>query len=258
VLGGLERVAGIQLSNRFVWFVVAVTLLNIAMASVSQIQFQRFETLDLMAINGMFLELGLTLCMLILLLATPMTRRRWEERLPGLPFSYILNGIAAVLNCCLLLLLMLAPVLLVHRYPALEEAGIRIWLMLGQRQLLVLFAVLISANLLQIARYPLRLPWQAAGLIGAASQIGIGYYVAYLSYYNETFLRLNDVFYYNQLSKRFDWFPELTTQHVFHNIEAPWFGQYAGAAALAWLFTLLLWLPAAAALSRRQHRQTGP
>jgi hypothetical protein len=81
----------------------------------------------------------------------------------------------------------------------------------------------------------------------------LGYGITYLSSTTETFRRLNDVFYYNQLWRYSDAIPKLERPEIFHNIEQPYFGYYFGALAV-WAFTLLLLIPQTLRLSEKERK----
>jgi len=248
----LERTAGIQLSNRGLWLVFALGLY--ALLHLSYLQWHsstalnapQFDTLELMALLMAVVEATLLLAALVLACATPAVRTAWYRRHPRIRFSYIASGIAGAAILILFLVLLLVPVLYLHRYPELaEQAGMHIPLMMLQRALLVACALLISYNLMLFLHHVTRLPLWLAGILGIAAQGGLGYAAAYVSFTNKAYERLNDVFYYNQLWRYWDWFPKLQAEQVFHNIEMPYFGYYLGLAAIAAIFLTLLWLPRA-------------
>jgi len=248
----LERAAGIQLSNRWLWLIFALGLYALLHLSYLQwhsstaLQVPQFDTLELMALLMAVIEATLLLAALVLACATPATRTAWYRRHPHIRFSYIASGISGAAVLILILVLLLAPVLYLHRYPELvTEAGMRIPLMMLQRALLVACALLVSYNLMLLLHHVARLPLWLAGILGMAAQAGLGYAATYISYAYKDYERLNDVFYYNQLWRHFDWFPKLQAQQVFHNIEMPYFGYYVGLAAIAAVFLMLLWLPRA-------------
>jgi hypothetical protein len=248
----LERTAGIQLSNRLLWLVFALGLYALLHLSYLQwhsstaLQAPQFDTLELMALLMAVIEATLLLAALVLACATPATRTAWYRRHPHIHFSYIASGIAGAALLLLLLALLLAPVLFLHRYPELvTEAGMRIPLMMLQRALLVACTLLVSYNLMLLLHHVARLPLWLAGILGMAAQAGLGYATTSISYAHKDYERLNDVFYYNQLWRYFDWFPKLQARQVFHNIEMPYFGYYLGLAAIAAVFLMLLWLPRA-------------
>jgi hypothetical protein len=248
----LERTAGIQLSNRWLWLIFALGLYALLHLSYLQwhsstaLQAPQFDTLELMALLMAVNEATLLLAALVLVCATPTTRAAWYRRYPRIRFSYIASGIGGAALIVLFLVLLLAPVLYLHRYPELaEQAGMRIPLMMLQRALLVACALLISYNLMMLLHHVARLPLWLAGILGMAAQAGLGYAVTYISFTSKDYERLNDLFYYNQLWRYFDWFPKLQARQVFHNIEMPYFGYYVGLAAIVAVFLMLLWLPRA-------------
>ncbi|GEM_PF-4932455 len=252
----LERTAGLQLANRFLWLACALALYLIGQLSwvqwrtATQLGMPRFDTLELMSILMVIIEAALVLCALLLALATPRTREAWYKRYPHHGFSYIAGGVGGLLILLLMLVILLAPVLYLHRYPQLvEEAQVRVPLMMLQRGLLVGCAVLISYNLMLLLRHVLRFPWWLAGICGVGAHVAIGWYVTWLSFHYTTYERLNYVFYYNQLWRSLNWFPKLQRSWEFHNIQMPYFAYFLGAASIAVLVTLLLWLPRASTLS---------
>lgn len=258
-LAVLERTAGIQLHNRFLWLVCALALYLIAQLSFlqwqtgTQLGMPRFDTLDLMSLLMAIIEGALLLCALLLALGTPQARRSWRARHPQQPFSLVAAGVGGALILVLLLLIMLAPVLALHTYPDLAaEAQVRIPLMMLQRAMLVLCAVLIGYNFILLLRHMLRLPWWLAGILGLAAYWGLGYYVTYVSFHGRALERLNYVFYYNHLWQYFDWIPNLQLSAEFHNIQMPYYAYYLGAGAVAALVLMLLWIPSASILSARE------
>lgn len=258
-LDTLERLLLIHLRNRFVWLATALSLVLILQLSSMQSRFRRFDTLSLMSHIGVAIEAGLLAVAIICALATPRVRRAWYEW--AIPrdagrFSYFLSAIAGNLAVTLALLVLLIPVLWLHRYPELTaiEIPIRVPLMMLQRGALLLAAVLATHNVALMLRYYLRLAWWLAALLAIAFHIALGYGVTYLSYTTEAFRRLNDVFYYNQLWHYTDALPAgwLQRPDVFHNIEQPYFGYYFSA-LVVWALTLLLLVPQAQRLSGRDR-----
>jgi hypothetical protein len=259
-LAVLERTAGIQLSNRFIWLVCALALYLIGQLSFVQWQtgrqlgMPRFDTLDLMSLLMVIVEGALLLSALLLALGTPQARRSWYARHASQPFSFVAAGVGGALILVLLLVIMLAPILLLHSYPELAaEAQVHIPLMMLQRSTLILSAVLAAYNLVLLLRHMARLPWWLSGMIGAAAYLGLGYYITYTSYQSSSLERLNYVFYFNHLWEYFDWFPRLQLSAEFHNIQMPYYAYYLSAAAAAALVLMLLWMPGA---SQRSARET--
>jgi hypothetical protein len=255
----LERTAGIQLSNRFIWLVCALALYLVGQLSFVQWQtgrqlgMPRFDTLDLMSLLMVIVESALLLSALLLALGTPQVRRSWYTRYPRQPFSFVAAGVGGALILVLLLVIMLGPVLLLHTYPELAaEAQVHIPLMMLQRATLILSAVLAAYNLILLLRHMARLPWWLAGTIGVIGYVGLGYYIAFRSYYSSGLERLNYVFYYNHLWEYFDWFPKLQLSAEFHNIQMPYYAYYLGAATAAALVLMLLWMPSASNRSSRE------
>lgn len=258
----LERTAGIQLHNRFIWLVCAAALYLIGQLSFVQWQtgrqlgLPRFDTMDLMSLLMAIIEGALVLCAVLLALSTPRVSASWRARHTGQPFSYVAAGIGGALILILLLLVLLVPVLALHTYPQLAaEAKVRIPLMMLQRGLLVLSAVLIGYNFILLLRYAARLPWWLAGILGVACYGGFGYYITYASYYGKVLERLNYVFYYNHLWEYFDWVPNLQLSAEFHNIQMPYFAYFLGAGSTAALIVMLLWIPGASTLGARERME---
>jgi len=254
----LERTAGIQLNNRFIWLLAAVTMYLIL--QLSYIQWQtatqlgnpRFDTMDLVAILQAICEACLLICALVLVIATPRIREAWYRKYPTEKFSYIATGFGGILALILLQAILLAPILFLHRYPELAAEGIRVPLMIMQRVVLVNCLLLASYNLMLVLRHVLRFPWWLAGILGALTHIGTGYYLTFLSNRYEALIRLNDVFIYNLLWQHFDKVPNLSTGEIFHNIQMPHLAYYLGTGSIIALFTLILWLPRASTLSARE------
>jgi hypothetical protein len=255
----LERTAGIQLHNRFLWLVCALALYLIGQLSFVQWQtgrqlgMPRFDTLDLMSLLMAIIEGGLFLCALLLALSTPQVRRSWLARNSQQAFSFVAAGVGGALILVLLLLVLLAPVLALHTYPELaSEAMMHIPLMMLQRGMLVLSAVLIGYNFILLLRYVVRLPWWLAGMLGLAAYGAFGYSLTYASFHGKALERLNYVFYYNHLWKYFDWIPNLQLSSEFHNIQMPYYAYYLGAGAAAALVMMLLWIPGASIQGSRE------
>jgi hypothetical protein len=261
VLDSLERLTIIHLRNRFVWLAVILDLILIGQLSFMQARYQRFDTLQLLRHITVCLEAGLLAVAVICALATPRIRQAWYEwavpRDAG-RFSYFGSALAGNLVVTLAMVILLLPVLWLHRYPELltAEQPVSIPLMMLQRAALLLAAVLLTHNVLLILRYYLRLPWTVCALFAIAFHIGVGLGVTYLSYTTEIFHRLNDVFYYNQLWQYSDALPKgwLQRPDIFHNIEQPYFGYYF-TALIIWALTMLLLIPQAQKLTARE--QTG-
>lgn len=255
----LERTAGIQLHNRFIWLALILALYLIAQLSFVQwhtgtnLGTPRFDTMDLMAILLVIIEGCLLACALLLVVGTPGTRMAWYRRYPAVRFSYVASGIGGILILILLQSILLLPVLFLHRYPDLQLEGINIPLMLLQRSLLTGCVLSLSYSVMLLSRHVLRLPWWLAGIFGAVVQMIAGWSCTYLSFTNSVFIRLNDVFFYNQLWKYIDRFPRLDSKTIFHKIEMPYFGYYLGVGVIAALFALILWLPRASTLSSRDN-----
>jgi hypothetical protein len=252
----IERLALLHLRNRFVWLATALGLVLIGQLSYMQLRFDRFDTLTLMSHVAVMIEAALVAVALICALATPRIREAWYTwAVPrdGGRFSYFLSALAGNLTITCSLLLLLLPVLWLHRYPELlvTEHPISVPLMMLQRSALLLAAVLVTYHVTLILRYYLRLPWVLCALLGLAFHIALGYSVTYLSYTQAVFARLNDVFYYNQLWQYGDAFPKLQRAEIFHNIEQPYFSYYFGA-LLIWALTILLLVPQAMKLGARE------
>jgi hypothetical protein len=256
-MDALERIAAIQLSNRFIWLAAAMALLLIGQLSFVQLRIARFEHFTLMAYLTLIIELALLISALLIGAATPQTAAAWSRRYGERPFSYALHGLATVMSLALVLLLLLAPVLYLHRYPALTTQGISTPLMMLQRGLLLFLACLTAFNVLMILRTYLRIPWGLAACLAAAFHVMLGYAVTYLSFVTEAMQRLNDVFYYGNLWSAIPGFPDLQREEVFHNMEMPFVGYYLAGGVGLWLFTYMLWAARAAALQPREPRASG-
>jgi len=260
----LERTAGIQLSNRFIWLVFSAALYLIGQLTYVQWQtgqggHPRFDTLDLMSLIMAMIEAALVLTALMVALGTERTRQAWYKRFPQQPFSYLAAGIGGCLVVWLVLALLLVPVLYFHRYPELvSEAQVSIPLMMLQRSLLVSCAVLISYNFLLMLHYVLRFPWWLAGLLGLAAHVALGFAVSYFSYHMLTLERLNYVFYYNHLWKYTDLVPMIQLSVEYHNVEMPYFAYFLGAGSIAAIVIMLLWLPRASTLSAKEKVPPAP
>jgi len=258
----IERLAMFHLRNRFVWLVLVLALALIGQLSYMQLKFQRFDTLNLMSHLTVVIEAALVAIALICALATPRTREAWYTWAvlrDGGHFSYFLSALAGNLTITCSLLLLLIPVLWLHRYPELLTTvhPISIPLMMLQRGALLLAAVLVTYHVTLILRYYLRVPWALCALLGLVFHVTLGYLVTYLSFTTVGFQRLNDVFYYNQLWHYSDSIPKLQRDEVFHNIEQPYFGYYFGA-LIIWALTLLLLVPQALRMSEKEKGASGP
>jgi len=258
----IERLALLHLRNRFVWLTLGLALALIGQLSYMQYRFNRFDTLTLMSHITVVIEAALLAVALICALATPRIREAWyqwaisRDTASGSQaagrFSYFLSALAANLTITLALLVLLLPVIYLHRYPELlrAEHPVNVPLMMLQRSALLLAAVLVSYHVALMLRYYLRLPWWTAALGALAFHIALGYGITYLSFTTEAFRRLNDVFYYNQLWHYSDAIPKLERPEIFHNIEQPYFSYYFGA-LVVWALTLLLLVPQTMRMSER-------
>ena len=262
----LERLAGIQLANRFIWLVYALALYVLFQLSFIQWQsgtvfkHERFDTLQLAAHLMVTVEAALLLCAVLLAAGTPRVRQTWYGRFPESRFNYAASGLAADLCLVLLLALLLLPLLAAHSYPQLVEQGYNMPLMFMQRSVMLVFVLLTSFNVMQLLVLYLRLPWWLAAAGGACVHLLLGYAVTYFSFTTETLRRLNDVFYYNQLWQFIDVFPKLAREEVFANMQSggyAYFTYYSLAAIGMWLITTLLWLPRAAMATSREKLPTG-
>jgi len=253
-LDALERIAAIQLSNRFIWLAAVMALLLIGQLSFVQLRTARFEHFTLMAYLTLIIEVALLASALLIGAATPRTAAAWSKRYSAHPFSYALHGLATVLSLALVLVLLLAPVLYLHRYPALTAQGIITPLMMLQRGSLLFLACLTAFNVLMILRVHLRTPWGLAACLAGAFHVALGYTVTYLSFVTEAMRRLNDVFYYGNLWSAIPGIPDLQRKEVFHNMEMPYISYYLAGGAGLWLLTYMLWAARAAALQPRETR----
>jgi hypothetical protein len=256
-IADIETLVKLHLRNRFVWLALGLTLLLIGQLSWWQFRYERFRTeLELMGHITALIEAGLVATALICALATPRLREAWYTYvLPrhGRQFNYLLSAIAGNLTIIVGLLVLLVPVLIVHRYPdlAASELHISVPLMMLQRCTLLLAAVLSTYHVALLLRYYLRAPWWLAGVLGLVWQVLLGYGITYLSFRTEFFARLNDVFYYNQLWRYSDRFPDLQRKMLTFNMEQPYFAYYFSA-LLLWAFTLLLLVPQTVRLTGKE------
>lgn len=249
-LGGfsaIEKLAGIILANRFIWLVLLIAWASVAHLSYWQLLYPRFDTFELLAHISVILEVALVGFVVLILGSFPLIRVAWEKRFPGSRFSMVYAGIGGVLCIVLLYAVLIAPVLYLHRYPELVEHEVRVPLMLLQRYLLVLMTALVAYNVGLIFRLYFRFAWWICALFALLCQIGVGYWVSWLSFTKENYARLNDVFYYNMLADRFAWFPDLSQKMLFHNIEPAYFNHYFSIAVTVFVVSLLLWIPKAVA-----------
>ena len=248
----IERLAGIILANRFVWLVLLLAWATVAQISYWQVLYPRFDTFELLAHISVILELAVV-CMAALIIGSyQQVQAAWARRFSKYKFSMLYWALAGILCIVLLYAIMIAPVLYFHRYPELVEHDLRVPLMLLQRYLLVLLTVLFAYNLGLIFRLYFRFPWWLSAIAVVLCHVGAGYWVSWLSYTNEVYARLNDVFYYNMLAVRFEWFPALSQPVLFHNMELGFFNHYFSIAASVFGVSLLLWLPKAIAQSGNQ------
>lgn len=245
----IEKLAGIILSNRFIWVILLIAWASVAHISYWQVRYPRFDTLELLSHLSVILEFALIIFVALILGGFPAVRLAWDKRYPAHRFSLVFCGIAGVLCIVVLYALLIAPVLYFHRYPELVEHDVRVPLMLLQRYMLVLLTALFSYNVGLVLRLYFRFPWSLSALFAVLSQIGVGYWVSWLSFTKENYARLNDVFYYNMLADRFEWFPALSQEMLFHNIEQAYFNHYFSIAAAVFVVSLLLWMPKAIAQS---------
>jgi hypothetical protein len=259
LLATIERLAGWQLGNRFVWLVYAAVLYLLLALSFVQWQSSiqgmkpRFDTLVLASNLMLVKEAGLITLALLFISSLPAIRNRWKATHKAQAFSTPLYAISMLLAIILVDALWLAPTIALHSYPQLAQEGYLIPLMLLQRDAIQLSVLFICVNIAFIAVAYLRLPFHLAGLLALCAHVGLGLLLTYTSVTHDWASRLNDVFYYNQLWQYIDGFPNWQRPQVFTNMQSavqPYFLYYLCIGYGLWLFTFLLWLPRTFHISR--------
>jgi len=251
LLAVIEILAAIQLRNRFIWLTLILAFYLLGHLTLIQLYYEIFDTFRLMANLLVVVEVALLIIALLLALSTPKLRQVWEGRFQDSPFSYAASGFVGALNTILLLVVMLVPISIVHRYPELIALNINVPLMLLQRSLLFTCVILVIINLIYILRAYVPLLWFLCGIVGIAVYIAVGITVTYVSSYKESFAALNDVFFYNELWRYINGFPRMETAK--ESILIP-LSQYVPSLLSGlgvWLVTYLLWIPRTSVLEAR-------
>ena len=263
ILSDLERMIVLQFGNRFIWLTVLLAGLLIGHLTVLQIHALNgdttygsgLSTFDLLASLMLVIETATIIIMLLSLLSEDALQRAWTTRWPKRPFSHLAAGLSSMPTQLLAALLLLLPTLYLHRYPELSAAqNISIPLTLLQRFLLVFLTIQLCANLTLILRWFTPLPRWVCALLALCGYWGLGYTLTVQSYVNDRFMRLNDVFYYNQLWKHIPSYPELMRDRVTLDINRDYLGFFLWLFAVV-CFTSLLWLPRAAMAGDRLLKQ---
>ncbi len=263
LLVDIERMIVLQLRNRFLWMSVGISALLITQLTLLQINGASgrspfgsgMSTFDLLASLMLMIECVTICVMLLSILSESALVTAWRQRWPGRPFSYLAAGLSCMPAQFIAALVLLLPTLYIHRYPELSAAqNISIPLTLMQRFLLVFLAIQVAGNLTLILRWFTPLPRWLAALLGLCAYWGFGFWLTWSSYTDDRFMRFNDLFFYNQLSRHIDGFPELMRSRVVLDIHRDFLNLFLwllGAAVL----TTLLWLPRAALETDRRRRQ---
>ena len=220
------------------------------------------NTFDLLATLLFIIEVATVGVMLLSLLAEPALERAWRQRFPERAFSRLAAGLSSTPVQFICAVVLLLPTLWIHRYPELSQAqGISIPLTLLQRWLLAFLSLQVATNLALILRWFTPLPRWANCALAFGGYWGFGYWLTLQSFVDDRFMRLNDVFFHNQLSRHLSGFPELMRLNVtldIHRDFQGWFLALLGAAVL----TTLLWVPRAAlgddSSGRRRARAARP
>ncbi len=241
----VEKLAALQFANRYLWLSVGLGIYMLGQLSWWQFKYMRFDTLELLGHLTGVLHACLIACALILALATPATALAWARRYPGQPFSFVANGLSAPLVLTPLYLVLVLPLLILHRYPDLAHAaGVSIPLMLLQRGLLLVCMCVVLYNLVLTLHHNLRWAWTLCAGLALAGYVWLCYYLTWLSYTTEFWRRINDLFYINQLWRYMPNFPNLQRPEVFHNMQQM-FLPYLFSAVVLGVLSTLLWLPRA-------------
>lgn len=170
----------------------------------------------------------------------------WQKRWPKRRFNHVAAGMSSMPTQLVAALVLLVPTLYIHRYPELGAAqNISIPLALLQRFLLLFLAIQLCTNLILILRWFTPLPRWLSASLGLCGYWALGYWITALSYSSERFMRLNDVFFYNQLWKHIDGYPDLMRSRVTLDINKDFPGFFMWL-LLAVSITSILWLPRAA------------
>lgn len=265
MLSDLERMIVLQLRNRFLWMLLLIGALFIAQLTLLQINGmtgrspygQGLSTFDLLATLLFIIESVTVGVMLLSTLGEPALKRAWRKRWPKKPFSFVASGMSSSAAQFIAAVLLLLPTLYIHRYPELSDAqGISIPLTLMQRFLLVFLVIQVATNLQLILRWFTPLPRWLCALLSLCAYWGFGYWLTWSSYIDDRLMRFNDLFFWNQLSRHIDGFPELMRGRVILDIHTD-FGWMFGWMLATAVLTGLLWLPRAALATDREARKGG-
>ena len=251
-LAAIERLAGLQLANRFIWLVLGVGAYFIIQLFAMQHFHQRFHENPLTSFTVGFIELSLLAVSIVLALATPAVILRLRRQ-RGVAPGFAALGIASALSlalCAALLVILTSGLWLL---PKVRETAPQLPLTLLQRAVLLYCMALLTYNIAMGLRYIARLPWSIAGILAAAAHFALGYALTYLSSVYDAMQRLNDISYYNALQSLVSALPRLTRDLVYNNIEMPYYGYYVGVFMIIAVVTLWLWIPFA---QTRQMRET--
>jgi hypothetical protein len=252
MLAAIERSAGFQLANRYIWLALGVAAYFIIQLFAMQHFRQRFHENPLTSFIVGFIELSLLTVAIVLALATPAVILRWQRKFAGPQPGFTALGISSALtlafSAALLVLLTCALWLL----PKLRETAPQLPLTLLQRTVLLYCMALFTYNVTMSLRYIARLPWNICGILGVAAHLALGYALTYLSSLYDSLERLNDICYYNALQSLVLALPRLTRNLVYNNIKMPYYGYYVVAFISLAVGTLLLWIPFAEAQRRRE------
>lgn len=247
-----------MLANRYAWLLFCCALyIN---AQLTYIQWstgrqgtEQFDTLELMSHLIAVMEaaaLGIT--MLFISAAGPVVKR-WGVEHPAAPFPYFAYAVAVQLSAAFFMLLHMLLLMFPHSYPQLRTEGIYIPVMLLQRVILIMIAISVSANFGWLLRFYTRIPWKATALAVMLAQLALGYGTTVLSLRYPVLVRLNSIFYYNELWRYIPNFPNLQHANLFHNIQLPYYAYYLSSGLLLVLLFTVLWLPRAARLGLRER-----
>lgn len=252
ILAAIERLAGYQLANRYIWLILGIGAYFIIQLFAVQHFRQRFHENPLTSFTVGFIELCLLTIAIVVALATPMVITRWQREYSGEQPSYAALGLSAALALAFSAGLLAALTCSLWLLPKLRETAPQLPLTLLQRTVLLYCLALFTYNVTMGLRYIARLPWSAAGILGVITHLAAGYALTYLSSLYDSMERLNDISYYNALQSLARWLPRLTRNLVYNNINMPYYGYYVMAAIVLAAATLALWIPFAQAEKRRE------
>jgi hypothetical protein len=254
ILSDIERMIVLQFNNRFIWLTLLLAGLMLAHLTIVQINALQglspygngLSTFDLLASLMLIIESATLAVMLLSILGEDALRQAWLQRWPTRRFNHVAAGMSSMPTQLVAALILMLPTLYMHRYPELSAAqNISIPLTLLQRFLLLFLAIQLCTNLILILRWFTPLPRWLAALFGLCGYWALGYWMTVMSFTSERFMRLNDVFFYNQLWKHIDGYPDLMRSRVTLDINRDFLGFFMWM-LLAVSITTLLWLPRAA------------